>query len=183
MIQGFVDLWTLSDWYVLLLIAFALVCLCIEMFTFSFSIVGLTGIVLGFLGLWLGISDNWSLCDSILWVIADILIIFILVLVSLKLIAIHFKNKKIRAKTDYLLIDGNKIPADKMGNPDFSFLIGKTGECITDLKPSGKVKIDGKIYNVLSEKNYLYNGNAVKVVKTVSASIYVEKIKHNRNDD
>ena len=178
MIQGFIELFTMSDWMVLLSLGLALVCLSIEMFIHSFSLSGVIGIVLGALGLWIGISDSWNNSNVLLWIIVDVLMIFLVVFVPLKLIALKLKRKK--AKVDYILIDGNKIPADNMGNPDFSFLVGRTGECITDLKPSGKVKIDGKIYNVLSEKGYLFNGNFVRVVKTVSASIYVEKIKANR---
>ena len=178
MIQGFIDLFISSDWMVLLALALSLICLSVEMFTHSFSLAGVVGLILGALGLWLGISDSWNYSGEMLWIIVDLLIIFLVVLLPLKLIALKIKSKK--TKIDYLLIDGNKIPADKMGNPDFSFLIGRTGECITDLKPSGKIKIDGKIYNVLSEKGYLYNGHFVKVVKTVSASIYVEKIKSNK---
>ena len=63
-----------------------------------------------------------------------------------------------------------------MGNPDFSFLNSKTGVCVTDLKPSGKVEIEGEVYNVLARKGYIYCGISVRVVKTVGASIYVEKI-------
>lgn len=180
MIQGFVELFTSSDWMVLLSLGLALLCLSIEMFIHSFSLSGVIGIVLGAMGLWLGISDSWNNSKVLLWIIVDVLIIFLVVLVPLKLIALHIKHKKNIAKKDFLLIDGNYIPADSMGNPDFSFLIGRVGECVTDLKPSGKVKVDGHVYNVLSEKGYLYNGNAIRVVKTISSSIYVEKIKHNR---
>jgi len=85
-----------------------------------------------------------------------------------------FKRKK---KSNLIVVDGNKVPADEMGNPNYSFLVGKTGECITDLKPIGKAKICGHIFTVKSEKGYLYNGNFVEVVKTESTTIYVKKIK------
>ena len=86
-----------------------------------------------------------------------------------------FKRKKKNSAT----INGNVVPVDDMGNPNYSFLIGKKGECTTDLKPIGKAKIDGKVYIVTSEKGYLYFGNAIEVVKTESSIIYVKKIKHN----
>ena len=88
-----------------------------------------------------------------------------------------FKIFRKRKNKNLIQVDGNIVPSDDVGNPNYSFLIGKIGECVTDLKPIGKAKIEGNIYNVKSEKYYLYNGNRVRVVRTEGSTIYVEKIK------
>lgn len=177
MVQGFISLFTDLSWFVVLALAVSLFCLAIEIFIPSFGLAGIMGFLLGALGVGLSINEMVEKKQDFLWIVADILIIFLVVLLICKLIAIAINKNKRRKKINYVVIDGNNVPTDDMGNPNYSFLIGKVGECKTDLNPSGKVEINGGIYNVFSEKGYLFKGNSVVVVRTVSSSIYVKKIK------
>lgn len=178
MVQGFVTLFTETSFVAWIALVVALGCLIAEIFIPSFGLVGISGTILGVLGLIVNAFIPNLGVAGIIWLTVDTLLIFAVVLTTIKIIYLA-KNKKLgkKKKKEYLVIDGNKVPADEMGNPDFSFLLGKEGVCVTDLNPSGKVEIDGVKYNVLAEKGYLYNGNKVKVIKCVSSSVYVEKIK------
>ena len=179
MIQGFVTFFTETSFVTWIVLAVSLACLISEVFIPSFGMVGIGGIVLGIAGIVFNATKPWLSAGEIIWLVVDTLILFAIIVGAVKLIDFIIRKKGgIRKKVSaYLEIDGKKIPADSNGNPNFSFLKGKAGVCVTDLNPSGKVEIDGDIYNVFSREGYLYNGNMVRVVKTVGASIYVEKIQ------
>ncbi len=52
-------------------------------------------------------------------------------------------------------------------------LIGKEGIAITDLRPAGTIKIDGKRYDVISETDYVKKGTKVEVIDTKGLKIMV----------
>ena len=85
-------------------------------------------------------------------------------------------KRKVKQET-VKLKDGAEVKLTKEGNPDYNFLLGKEGFVKSDLKPSGKAKINGKIYDVSSGKDYIYASNKIKVVRVENTRIIVEKIK------
>jgi membrane-bound serine protease (ClpP class) len=54
-------------------------------------------------------------------------------------------------------------------------MIGKTGITHTVLRPSGKIKIEGNIWDAMSDEGFIDKGEAVKVIKQESAQLYVHK--------
>ena len=54
-------------------------------------------------------------------------------------------------------------------------LVGKEGVAYTTLRPSGKVKIDGKLYDAVSGLGMIDRGDEIIVIRTESAQLYVEK--------
>ena len=174
MIDSFVSIFVDCHWIVPVLVFAAVcfsVCLC-KKSLYIFSTIGFSalGISIG-----LAISTVWGDFMSCFWIAFDIILIELVLLGIAKIVIFLFSFKK--KVLDYAVIDGNPVPVDNMGNPNYDFLLGKEGECVTDLKPIGKAKINGRVYNVRSEKGYLYNGNFIVVVKTESSNIYVRKIK------
>ena len=73
-------------------------------------------------------------------------------------------------------VKNEEVNFTEQGNMDFSFLVGKEGEVVSDLKPSGKVVIDSKIYDVTTSKEYIYSGAKVKVIYVLAQKIVVKKI-------
>ncbi len=180
MVDGFVALFAESNIVGLIVLAVSLVCFVAEVFIPSFGLVGIGGIILGVAGTLFCVTKPWLTTHEILWMIADILILFGAFVVVFKVVyAIVKKAKKngAKKKANILNIGGKKVPADEVGNPDYSYLKGKAGVCKTDLNPAGKVEIDGEVFDVHSKKGYLYTGNMVRVTKTVGAIIYVEKVQ------
>jgi len=55
-------------------------------------------------------------------------------------------------------------------------LVGTEGTAHTDLRPSGKVSINGQIYDAASEIGYIEKGSAIRVKRQESGQLYVEKI-------
>jgi membrane-bound serine protease (ClpP class) len=52
-------------------------------------------------------------------------------------------------------------------------LIGKTGRCLSDLKPSGHVSVDGNQYQALSESGYISKDTEVVVIGGKGAHLIV----------
>ena len=61
------------------------------------------------------------------------------------------------------------------GTPDLTSFIGKEGETVTPLRPSGTVLIEGKRVDVVTSGEFLNTGEKVKVVKVEGPKIIVQK--------
>jgi membrane-bound serine protease (ClpP class) len=59
---------------------------------------------------------------------------------------------------------------------EFSELVGKTGEAVTVLRPSGKVRIGGKTFDAVSEIGFIEPGSQIRVNKYESGQLYVTKL-------
>ena len=55
-------------------------------------------------------------------------------------------------------------------------MVGKTGVADTVLRLSGKVRIDDKMYDAISEYGYIEKGEKIKVTRYESGQVYVTKI-------
>ncbi len=60
---------------------------------------------------------------------------------------------------------------------DYGMLVGKEGIVTAELRPSGKVEINGKIYDVVSTGAYIEEGERVVVAKAVGMRIVVQRVK------
>ncbi len=54
-------------------------------------------------------------------------------------------------------------------------LLGKDGKALTDLRPAGKILIEGKRLDVLAESSYVEAGSEVTVVQASGSRIVVRK--------
>lgn len=61
--------------------------------------------------------------------------------------------------------------------PEYSGLVGKTGEAVTILRPSGKIRLNGKTYDAVSEIGYIEPKDKVVVNRYESGQLYVTKIQ------
>lgn len=86
-----------------------------------------------------------------------------------------FLSKYPRAVPVVLNLSGS--PNDeKQLNEASSKLVGKEGELLTDLRPSGKAVINGVHYHVLSETGFLKQGAQVKVVEVDGTKVVVKEV-------
>lgn len=58
---------------------------------------------------------------------------------------------------------------------DFSFLIGKQGVVLSDLRPMGKIEVDQKSYSACSDK-YTSQGKQVLILEVRDNIIYVKEL-------
>lgn len=57
-----------------------------------------------------------------------------------------------------------------------AMIVGKTGHTLTDLRPAGKVKIEGVTYDATSTGEFIPSHSDVIVVRYEAAQVYVEKV-------
>lgn len=176
MLNAFVTLFSGADIWFYLLLIFAIGLFVAEVFMPNFTLAGVVGVLMAVGAVTerclTGTNDSKVIIFYIIYIVAIIALIVATVKVSYRL---HIK--KVESKK-YAIVDGNKIPLTPEGNLDYSFLIGKEGEVVTDLKPSGKVNIEDKIYEVTSTKEYIYTGSYVRVEKVLGQKIIVKNKLH-----
>lgn len=62
---------------------------------------------------------------------------------------------------------------EAVSSPVLTNLIGKEGVATTVLRPSGKVRVDGELYDSVSDSGFIEKDSLVKVVRFENAQIYV----------
>ncbi|MFM1581029.1 NfeD family protein [Helcococcus bovis] len=156
-----------NDVVFVIVLTLGLTALIMELFIPSFGIIGITGIYLIFES-FLAIKniDNIFLC----------LIISILLSLSISLIIIKifFKNFD---KNRLVLRDNMSKTKSKSVDPISLDLINKEGIVEKTLRPSGLVKIEGKLYNAVSFGDFISKDSDVKVERIEKNQIYVKEIK------
>ena len=147
----------------------------------GFGVAGLSGILLAFTGLVLSLIDNINFDfeavhpEKILTAITTVVValfggFMLSILLSKRLFTADsgaFRNLSLHATQEK--------EEGYVGVENFKGLIGKEGMSYTVLRPSGKVKIDGKIYDAVANLGMIDRGEPVTVVRVVSGR-YVEKV-------
>ncbi|PCH66564.1 MAG: serine protease [Bacteroidetes bacterium] len=170
-----------ENWEIVIFIL-GLILVGIEVFAIpGFGVAGITGIFLAMMGLTLSLVKNvgfdFSPVDGTAFVTASFTVIVSMllsitgsILLGAKLLKSHlFRHLVLEAVQDkaegYIGTDASEFD-----------LVGKTGTAATDLRPAGKVEIDGDLYDATAETGYIEKGTSVKVVKYETAQLFVRKI-------
>lgn len=176
----------LAENWELIIFVLGLVLVAVEIFAIpGFGVAGITGIILIITGLILAMIDNvvfkFDSSEALSMVVRAFLIVVIssvtaLILsiyLSKRLLTSGFLSQLALNTTEernlgYISIDSTQ-----------KALIGKTGTAYTILRPSGKVEINGEIYDAVSEIGYIEKGTKIKVVRDVTMQLYVIKDTEN----
>lgn len=62
-----------------------------------------------------------------------------------------------------------------ISNPDLSFLVGKTGKTLSQLRPAGIALIDDKRYDVITEGEFISKNELIEVIQVIGYKIFVKK--------
>jgi len=177
-LEGLAENWEI----IMFLIGLALIA--IEVFAIpGFGIVGITGIVLAFLGLTLSMIDNNLFKEQ--GSVPTYLIVQPVVIVSvsmfLSLVMVLFLSKNLfsnkRSPLYRLALHARLTEQDGFVGVDLSQknMVGKTGIAVSVLRPSGKVEIDGEVYDAISTEGFTPKGDTVMVKKDLAGQLYVTK--------
>lgn len=174
MFKAFVTLFSQADFVFYILFVLAIGLFVLEVFIPSFGITGFSGILMSLCAITercvVGNNSSKQILFYIFWCI--VIIAFITSIVKW----IYVSDQRRKKAGPVGVVKGNKVPLTKEGNPDYSFLVGKTGIVISDLKPSGKIEIEQNVYDVTSTKDYIFAGSRVRVAEVYAQKIIVEKI-------
>lgn len=79
-------------------------------------------------------------------------------------------------RSPLILKEEQKKEQGYISSADLKYLLGKRGEAITDLRPSGAGDFDGVRFDVLSEADYIRKGAALEIVKVNGSKLIVKQI-------
>lgn len=148
---------------VLLIAGFVLIG--IELVIPGFGLPGISGIVCLVIGICLT-------ADSIEDGITVTMIVIVILAVMLTLALIFLK----RWKSPVVLEENVKIESGFINSSDLEYLVGKEGVTATDLRPTGKCKIDGVIFDVRSNGTFIEKGKQVRICRIHENAIIIEEM-------
>ena len=146
---------------ILLLIA-GFVLVGIEMVVPGFGVPGISGAVCLILGI-ISSADSFEQGLTIT--------IIVVVVLAVMLTGIMLVLKKVTPPI--VLQDNLKPDKEHLSIQDLDYLIGREGVASTDLRPSGKCKIDGVEFDVRTEGSYIVKGTGVTIRNIRSNTIIV----------
>jgi membrane-bound serine protease (ClpP class) len=164
-----------QNWEILLFVV-GLILVAIEVFVIpGFGITGISGMALIFAGFVLSLLDNVNFSFEGVSS-ADTGKAFLTVSVGLVLGMVGTIWLSSRIGTPGILrkVALNVDLENMTSSPVLTGLIGQEGIAVTVLRPSGKVNIDGELYDGISESGFIEKGTAVRVVRFENAQVYVE---------
>ena len=116
----------------------------------------IASLVLALIGIPIDVSfQTGVLADAMTRVLLSLLGAFVLALVFIRLLS------KTAMGRSLVLADAE---TGFLSAPSASDLIGQTGEALTDLRPAGKVVIDGERHEATSEREFIARGSRVRVI-------------------
>lgn len=150
------------EWFVIVCLLVGMAFLAVEIFVPGFGFFGIGGIVLLVAGIALRAifhkPDDVVVLQLFQFVLLDAIVI------GLGLGFLFLAQKKGWLKKSALFHTGTAVDEKRSeGTVDYSFLIGQEGVAATILRPSGKIEIDGTVYDAESEGFVIEKGEKIKV--------------------
>ncbi len=146
----------------------------------GFGVAGVSGVLLVVAGLVLSMVDNivfkFDMMAGIEAILKALFIVITSSLISLFL-SLYISKKLFTSRTfPNLALSRVQNTTDGFVGVDSKIqkeMIGKKGTAHTVLRPSGKVNIDGTIYDAKSDRGYIEKGEPIIVVRDETGQIYV----------
>ena len=169
-----------ANWEILLFFI-GVVLLAIEVFVIpGFGIAGITGILVVVMSLVLSLVRNIDGFDFSFVPEKQLFISFLTVSMVMMagLMSLFFGGGKLMSLAFAKSNIGNKAELNEKSKFVFTIksLIGEEGKAMTDLRPAGKVEIDNKRFNAISDGEYILKGDFIKVVAVSGTNLIVDKV-------
>lgn len=169
-----------ANWEILVFII-GLILVGLEIFVIpGFGIAGISGIVFVIGGLTLSLLDNVNFdFKPVNQAAAGKALITVIGGIGLAFLLILYLSSRIGQKglfRNVALIKTLDNQSGYIGVPvELKELTGKTGVATTVLRLSGKVQVDGKYYDAVSEDGFIDKGTKVKIIRYETGQLYVVK--------
>ena len=172
-----------ANWEILLFIV-GLILIAIEIFVIpGFGIAGILGILLSFTALVISLLDNVNFNfenvepEKIMTALTTVVVAMfsgfvVSIIVGKKVFTANSGALKNLALQSVQEKESGFVGVDTSYNE----MVGKEGIAYTVLRPSGKVQIEGKIYDAMATMAMIEKGEAIKVVKAEAAQLYVDEV-------
>ena len=169
----------LALYWEIIIFAIGILLIILEIFVIpGFGIMGILGIVFLIGGLMLSLLNNTGF--NFTFITGNEVLLSFLV-VSLGILGagvlMLYLSSKIGRKGIFNRLALNADQEGFQGTPDEpAKAVGMTGITLTDLRPSGKVEVEGEQYDAVSERVFVEKGKKVKVLRYSIGQLYVEPV-------
>lgn len=182
----------LVGWEEVILLTLGLLALMLEVFVIpGFGAAGITGILLVMAGLALALIGTpldvaWDIGEGpggLVDALGRVIIALAATIVGMGLVVWLFPRK---ALPGWLVLDSSigdhapgTVSSDQAQTESHGAsveLVGQSGTAVTDLRPSGKARIDGRIIDVVSLHEYIRAGASVQVTEVEGMRVVVNRV-------
>lgn len=168
----------LVSWLEIVIFVVGIILILVELFLVpGFGVFGILGIVAVVTSLFLGLLSDFQI---VTWSMISRALIQLAAAFVATFAAAFFLSKAL-PKTSFfnrlILKDNILVRSGYTTEPEVLELVGKTGEAITDLRPSGTILINNKRVDVVTEGDYLIRGTKIEVIKESGSKIVVREVK------
>ena len=146
----------------------------------GFGVAGMAGIIMVITGLTLSMVGNVGMNFSGVGFEAGATAFFIVIIaIFLALIGSFWISKKLFTTTifGHLALEAEQLREEgfSTSNSKYVSMIGKTGQAWSVLRPAGKVKIEGDVYDATALAGFIDKGAEIEVVKYETGQLFVIK--------
>jgi membrane-bound serine protease (ClpP class) len=173
----------LADNWEILIFGIGLLLIALEVFVIpGFGLAGISGIILVIFGLTFSMLENDGLDFSfvgygaVLRSMALVVIALFLAIVGSIALGARWLNKGGLLSKAVLSAEQKRDEGFVGGGQGLHELIGQQGIVETVLRPSGKVLINGEVYDATSERSFLEKGEKIIVHKVEASQLFVRKV-------
>lgn len=138
----------------------------IEMYLPGLEGPGIAGAISLILGIFITAE---SIKDGVIITLIVLAILIIMFVIIVKFLSKGYSNSPI------VLKDELKTDSGFTSSNTYDELIGKKGIAVTDLRPSGTGKFEGKEYDIITEGKYINKGTNIVVYKVEGVRIIVKE--------
>lgn len=175
---------TLSAWIVILLIT-GLILIAFEVFVIpGFGICGICGICALLVGLFAAILPDGIHADdeglSLAYIGRPLMIVGTGIVAAIAVVAWLTSRHgpyAIRRRSELMLTQDAERGYIGVDMKPAGY-VGRTAYTVTDLRPSGKIVLDGENFDAVSTGTFIEAGRQVRIVKYENAQLYVEQVQN-----
>lgn len=172
--QEFALVFTEIGWVSAICLILGLIFIVIEIFQPGFGFFGATGAILVVIGIVVRIYNHGG-GNPIIQLMILLTLSILIVLASFIIMVVSMRRGKL-SRTGFVNNKTAVSVGHTLGTGDYTFLVGKEGVTTCALRPAGSVKIEGKVYDVVSNSVFIAKDCTV-VVDYVEGAKIVVKIK------
>ncbi len=169
-----------NHWEILLFIV-GLILLALEIFAIpGFGVTGFAGILLITTGLTLSLVAHIG-PGTLDYDFGSLIKAFFLVVISMTIgivVSIFLAKRLLESPSFRFALNNRQLASEgfTVAEKEYSSMIGKTGTAQTQLRPAGKILIDGDQYDAASQISYIDKGDTIKVTGYNNGQLIVRKL-------
>lgn len=172
-----------NHWEILLFIV-GLILLALEIFAIpGFGVTGFVGVLLITTSLTLSLVKHVG-PGTLDYDLTGLMKAFFLVIISMDLgilISIFLAKRLLESPSFQFALNNRQLSSEgyTVAEEKYQSMVGKTGVAQTQLRPAGKIIIDGDQYDAVSQVSFIEKGDTIKVIAYINGQLIVKKISSN----